>query len=184
MKLSLLLTFTVLVVQAKALESIRGYGFNDKVKDLLVLSDDSSSSDPQKVLEGEECAPLRQQMNSYITGVLKFSDAEIVEWSCNDIQRTKSMDRVHAKEVDLATQHNPCVKALEELIASDDAEGTVDTILGDSDHCHNELAKDLPILRETLGAGDAFIASDSTEGWFIPVIVVFWIVPGVPPFPP
>ena len=120
-----------------------------QVQESIAVSDKISNA--KDMFSSEACAPMRKEMNDYLEGlVAENTDEEIIEWSCNDLQRKQSMKRVKAKEMDIATQTNPCIHALEELVAEADADGTVDADLGDKEACSKEVGTVLAEIKKKL----------------------------------
>ena len=90
-------------------------------------------------------------------------------YSCNGLQRKQSMKRVKTKEEDLATQHNPCIAALETLIEEADSHGLVDSMLGNEATCREDVGILLADLRESL---DSVQFVEAEVGFFLTSIIV------------
>ena len=124
-----------------------------QVQESIAVSDKISNA--KDMFSSEACAPMRKEMNDYLEGlVAENTDEEIIEWSCNDLQRKQSMKRVKAKEMDIATQTNPCIRAVDALVAEAVSDGTVDADLGDKALCGKELGKALAELKNNLDSAE------------------------------
>jgi len=183
------------------------------VQGAIAVSDktnDEKTKENLDMLLSEQCASLNHDINHYYEELIAdFTDEEIMEYSCNGLQRKKSMDRMKAKEMDMVTQTDPCIYAADEIIAMADSDGIVAEELGDEATCRENVSFLLDALRgqldspefvevdgfltalaiatgvASIGASAATIAgtvaaASSSAGT---VVVVLVVVPFVPPPP-
>ena len=144
------------------------FGFKVQVQEAISVSD--RTSDAVDTFLGEQCTPLLKEMgDAYVELLAENTDEEIIEYSCNGLQRKQSMKRVKTKEEDLATQHNPCIAALETLIEEADSHRMIDYMLGDKAMCREDVRNLLDDLREGL---DSVQFVEVEVGFFFTSIIV------------
>ena len=150
-----------------------------QVLDSIAVSDKTSDVKDIPAFEiPEACAPLLAKVNAYLGQVLAaFTDEQIIEWSCNDAQRKQTAARVEALVMDLRSQTNPCVSALEEIVAELDAEHIFEIDLGNKEVCIEVLGDVLPWLRNNLGSTQ-FMEVGVFLTW--DEIIATGLIPGVP----
>ena len=144
------------------------FGFKVQVQEAISVSD--RTSDAVDTFLGEQCTPLLKEMgDAYVELLAENTDEEIIEYSCNGLQRKQSMKRVKTKEEDLATQDNPCIAALDTLVEEADSWGLVDSMLGNEATCREDVGILLADLRESL---DSVQFVEAEVGFFLTSIIV------------
>ena len=146
MKIALFLL--ALAIYANADMNIRGRGLGHQVKQMITIADMGSMPDSEEILQSDQCRPLMEETESYMQDLTAdFTDDRIVEYSCNNIQRKKSIKREDARAADLQTKTNKCVAVLGQLVESSKGKGVVDS-LADMSTCAAELPGNLRDLGE------------------------------------
>ena len=137
-----------LAISANADMNIRGRGLGHQVKQIITIAEKVSMSDSEELLQLDLRRPLMEEIESYIQELTAdFIDDRIVKYSCNNIQRKKSIKREDARAADLQTKTNKCVAVLGQLVESSKGKGVVDS-LADMSTCAAELPGNLRDLGE------------------------------------
>mmetsp|Transcript_14668 Transcript_14668/g.23787 ORF Transcript_14668/g.23787 Transcript_14668/m.23787 type:complete len:211 (+) Transcript_14668:175-807(+) len=84
----------------------------------------SLSDDPVKTIQSEECAPLVRELANSLEGILRYPDEQIIEFSCNAIQREETLAVMAKMGNDMAQEKDPCIKAVEEVDTATDFQST------------------------------------------------------------
>ena len=141
------------------------------------------------ILFSRKCTPMFNEITTYMSDLVNhFSDEEICEWACNDVQRVKSKARELLKARDINTQSNLCIKSLEEKEVKFYKEDHFDEVLDDYAVCAAKVGTVLTAWKTSESVPDVFITEHSSFPWFIiPVILkiipLLIVVPLVPPPP-
>ena len=107
-----------------------------------------------------------------------FTNDDIVDCPCIDIQLIKLVAREDSRAVDLQTQTNPCVASLERYVESSKRKLVVHT-LADRRTCTNALPSSLTGVREGFEHADLSVGSQSQMFHWLLLIPV--PIPFLPP---
>ena len=144
---------------------------------------DENSED---ILFSGKCTPMFNEITTYMSDLVNyFSDEEICEWACNDVQREKSKAREHAKARDIDTQGNSCIKSLEEKEVKVYKKDHLDEVLDDYAACAAKVGTVLTAWKTSESVPDVFITEHSAFApvLAVPLFLISILIPLVPPPP-